>query len=82
LIRPSAYSMFNRIYGTYEGYIPDGAMLRHYPTGNPAADNFLNAPAAVHVPGLGAVNPGRLTYQLTSVNLNSPAGVRREHNQG
>lgn len=51
LIRPSAYSMFNRIYGTYEGYIPDGAMLRYYPTGNPTADNFLNAPPRCTCPG-------------------------------
>jgi peptide/nickel transport system substrate-binding protein len=54
-------------------------MLRHYPAGNPAVDNFLNAPATVHVPGLGAVNRGRLTYRATSVNLNSPAGVRRQN---
>jgi peptide/nickel transport system substrate-binding protein len=50
-------------------------MLRYYRTGDPTADNFLNAPATVHVPRLGAVNPGR----LTSVNLNSPAGVRRQN---
>lgn len=78
-VGPSAYSTFNRIYGTNEGYIPDGAMLRHYPTGDPTVDNFLNAPATVHLHGLGAVNPGRLTYQLTSVNLNSPTGVRRQN---
>jgi peptide/nickel transport system substrate-binding protein len=33
----------------------------------------------VRVPGLGTVSPGRLTYRLTSVNLNSPAGVRRQN---
>jgi peptide/nickel transport system substrate-binding protein len=34
-IGPSIYSVFNRIYGIYDGYIPDGAMLRHYPTRPP-----------------------------------------------
>jgi peptide/nickel transport system substrate-binding protein len=76
---PGAYSTFNRIYGTYDGYVPNGVTLRHYPTGNATADNFLNGPRAVDVPGLGTVNPGRLTYRLTSVNLNSKAGVRQQN---
>jgi len=76
---PGAYSTFNRIYGTYDGYVPVGTKLKWYPTGNPAADNFLNAPPTVHVPGFGTVNPGRLTYRLTSVNLNTQAGLRRQN---
>ncbi len=32
------------------------------------------------VPGIGTVNPGRLTYQLTSVNLDSQAGLRQQLN--
>jgi peptide/nickel transport system substrate-binding protein len=78
-IGPGAYSTFNRIYGTYDGYVPAGATLKRYKTGDPTADNFLNAPATVHVPGLGTVNPGQLTYRLTSVNLNSQAGLRRQN---
>ena len=75
---PGAYSTFNRIYGTYDGYVPNGVRLKHYPTGNATADNFLNGPSAVDVPGIGTVSPGRLTYRLTSVNLNSRAGVMRQ----
>ena len=78
-IGPGAYSTFHRIYGTYDGYVPAGVTLKRYPTGNSTADNFLNAPETVHVPGLGTVNPGRLTYRLTSVNLNSQAGLRRQN---
>jgi len=78
-IGPGAYSTFNRIYGTYDGYVPTGATLKRYPTGNATADNFLNAPKTVHVPGLGTVNPGRLTYRLTSVNLNSKTGLNRQN---
>jgi peptide/nickel transport system substrate-binding protein len=78
-IGPGAYSTFNRIYGTYDGYVPVGATLKHYPTGNATADNFLNAPETVHVPGLGTVNPGRLTYRLTSVSLNNQAGLKRQN---
>ena len=33
----------------------------------------------MHVPGLGTVNPGRLTYRLTSVNLNTKAGLERQN---
>ena len=31
------------------------------------------------VPGLGAVRPGPLTYQLTTVNLGSAAGLRQQN---
>ena len=75
---PAAYGTFGRIYGTYDGYVPAGRTLKRYPAGNTAADNFLNTPATVDVPRLGAVRPGLLTYQLTAVNLGSAAGLRQQ----
>jgi peptide/nickel transport system substrate-binding protein len=76
---PGAYSTFIRLYGTYDGYVPAGGTLKRYPTGNATADNFLNTPATVSVPGLGTVNPGQLTYQLTTVNLTSQAGLSQQN---
>jgi peptide/nickel transport system substrate-binding protein len=76
---PAAYGTFGRIYGPYDGYVPAGRTLKRYPAGNAAADNFINAPATVSVPGLGTVNPGQLTYQLTNVDLNSKAGVSQQN---
>jgi peptide/nickel transport system substrate-binding protein len=75
---PGAYSTFNRLYGTYDGYVPAGGALTRYATGNATADNFLNTAATVDVPGLGTVNPAQLTYQLTSLNLNTAAGVAQQ----
>jgi peptide/nickel transport system substrate-binding protein len=76
---PAAYGTFGRIYGTYDGYVPAGRTLKRYPVGNAAADNFLNTPATVDVPGRGAVRPGLLTYQLTTVNLGSKAGLSQQN---
>ena len=81
---PAAYGTFGRIYGTYDGYMQAGRTLKRYPAGDSAADNFLNTPATVDVPGLGVVRPGLLTYQLTAVNLGSagrPAPAERSHGQ-
>ena len=75
---PGAYSTFGRLYGTYDGYVPAGTTLARYGTGNPTADNFLNTPATVDVPGLGTVNPGQLTYSLTSLNLNTQSGLTQQ----
>ena len=75
---PGAYDTFARIYGTYDGYVPDGNTVKRYQTGNPAADNFLNTPNTVSVPGLGTVNPGQLTFDLSQLSLNSPAGLARQ----
>jgi peptide/nickel transport system substrate-binding protein len=76
---PGAYSTFGRLYGTYDGYVPAGSALKRYPTGNATSDNFLNTAATVSVPGLGTVNPGQLTYQLTAVNLNNQAGLSQQN---
>jgi peptide/nickel transport system substrate-binding protein len=76
---PGAYSTFGRLYGTYDGYVPTGTTLTRYPTGNSAADNFFNTPNTVTVPGLGTINPGQLTYQLTTVNLATSAGISQQN---
>jgi peptide/nickel transport system substrate-binding protein len=76
---PGAYTTYSPIYGTYDGYVPSGTTLKRYPTGNAAADNFINTPNTVTVPGLGTVNPGQLTYDLTNVNLSNPAGVSQQN---
>ncbi|HEU5417541.1 MAG TPA: ABC transporter substrate-binding protein [Streptosporangiaceae bacterium] len=75
---PGAYATFSRIYGTYDGYVPAGTTAKRYPAGNAAADNFLNTPDTVTVPGAGTVNPGQLTFQLSQVNLGSPAGLAQQ----
>jgi peptide/nickel transport system substrate-binding protein len=75
---PGAYATFSRIYGTYDGYVPAGGTVKRYPAGNSAADNFLNTPNTVSVPGLGSVNPGQLTFQLSQLDLNTPAGLSQQ----
>jgi peptide/nickel transport system substrate-binding protein len=75
---PGAYDTFARIYGTYDGYVPAGSVVKRYPAGNAAADNFLNTPNTVTVPGLGTVNPGQLTFDLSQLNLNSAAGLAQQ----
>jgi peptide/nickel transport system substrate-binding protein len=75
---PGAYDTFARIYGTYDGYVPAGSTVKRYPAGNAAADNFLNTPDTVTVPGLGTVNPGQLTFQLSQLNLNTAAGLAQQ----
>jgi peptide/nickel transport system substrate-binding protein len=75
---PGAYDTFARIYGTYDGYVPAGSVAKRYPAGNAAADNFLNTPDTVTVPGLGTVNPGQLTFELSQLNLNTAAGLAQQ----
>ena len=75
---PGAYDTFARIYGTYDGYIPAGATVNRYSAGNAAADNFLNTPNTVTVPGLGSMNPGQLTFQLGRFNLNTATGLAQQ----
>jgi peptide/nickel transport system substrate-binding protein len=75
---PGAYSTFGRVYGTYDGYVPAGNSVKHYPAGNAAADNFLNTPNTVSVPGVGTINPGQLTFELSQLNLNTAAGLAQQ----
>ena len=78
---PGAYSTFIRLYGIYDGYVPAGNTLKRYPTADATATggNFLNTPNTVNVPGLGTVNPGQLTYSLSSVNLTTSAGLSQQN---
>jgi peptide/nickel transport system substrate-binding protein len=75
---PGAYDTFARIYGTYDGYVPAGSTVKRYPAGNAAADNFLATPDTVTVPGLGPVNPGQLTFELSQLDLNTAAGLAQQ----
>jgi peptide/nickel transport system substrate-binding protein len=75
---PGAYSTFARVYGTYDGYVPAGSTAKRYPAGNSAADNFFNTPDTVTVPGMGAVNPGQLTFQLSQLDLNTASGLAQQ----
>jgi peptide/nickel transport system substrate-binding protein len=75
---PGAYDTFARVYGTYDGYVPAGSAVKRYPAGNAAADNFLNTPDTVAVPGLGSVNPGQLTFQLSQLNLQTSSGLTQQ----
>jgi peptide/nickel transport system substrate-binding protein len=75
---PGAYDTWARIYGTYDGYVPAGSTVKRYPAGSAAADNFLNTPNTVSVPGLGTVNPGQLTFELSQLNLNTAAGLAQQ----
>jgi peptide/nickel transport system substrate-binding protein len=75
---PGANATFSRVYGTYDGYVPAGSTVKRYPAGNSAADNFLNTPGTVTVPGLGTVDPGQLTFQLSQLNLNTAAGLAQQ----
>ena len=75
---PGAYSTFSRVYGTYDGYVPAGSTAKRYPAGNSAADNFLNTPDKVTVPGAGTIDPGQLTFQLSQLNLNSASGLAQQ----
>jgi peptide/nickel transport system substrate-binding protein len=52
--------------------------VKRYAAGNAAADNFLNTPDGVTVPGLGPVNPGHLTFQLSQLNLQTASGLAQQ----
>ena len=66
---------FGRIYGTYDGYVnsTNGSDAR-FASGTNTSDNFINSPSTVAVPGLGTVNPGQLTAQLSQLSLTTTAG--------
>jgi peptide/nickel transport system substrate-binding protein len=75
---PGAYATFSRVYGTYDGYVPSGSSVKRYAAGNAAADNFLNTPDTVNVPGLGTLNPGQLTFELSQLDLNTASGLAQQ----
>ncbi|MGH3266779.1 MAG: hypothetical protein ACRDNS_32910, partial [Trebonia sp.] len=59
-------------------YVPAGSAARRYPAGNAAADNFLNTPDKVTVPGAGTIDPGQLTFQLSQLNLGTATGLAQQ----
>jgi peptide/nickel transport system substrate-binding protein len=75
---PGANATFSRVYGSFDGYVPAGSTVKRYPTGNAAANNFINTPDSVTVPGVGTVNPGTLTFQLSQLNLGTTAGLAQQ----
>jgi peptide/nickel transport system substrate-binding protein len=74
---------FGRIYGTYDGYVNsvDGSDAR-YPSGTDLSDNFINSPNTVTVPGLGTVNPGQLTAELSQLPISTAAGQAQQQQIG
>jgi peptide/nickel transport system substrate-binding protein len=78
-LSPDDYTAFGRIYGMYDGYNTAG---QRYPAGDSAVYHWINQPATVTVPGLGTVNPGQLTAQLNTLNLNSAAGLAQQKQIG
>jgi peptide/nickel transport system substrate-binding protein len=74
---------FGRIYGTYDGYVNslNGSAAR-FPSGTNTSDNFINSPDTVSVPGLGTVNPGQLTAQLSQLSLSTSAGQAQQQQIG
>lgn len=62
---PSTYNAYNRIYGPANGWNAFGGKVTHNPPGEKG--NWLGAPETATVDGLGTVNPGELTYQLSQL---------------
>ncbi len=60
LSRAGISAAYQRIYGAADGYVAAGSQLTHT-----TKNDFFNAPETVDLPGLGAVNPGELTFQLS-----------------
>ncbi len=67
---PNLYTTYQRLYGTNDGYVVQGGKLTHQGPNAPAAaeqGNWEDTPTTYQVPGVGAVNPGELTFKLSQV---------------
>jgi peptide/nickel transport system substrate-binding protein len=64
---PSTYNAYARIYGAANGWLAFGGQLSHKPA--KTGGNWIGSPETADVPGLGPVNPGQLTYQLSQLPL-------------
>ncbi|HEY3504327.1 MAG TPA: ABC transporter substrate-binding protein [Actinocatenispora sp.] len=60
---PSTYNAYARLYGPSNGWTQFGAQVKHSPAGKDG--NWMGATETANVPGLGTVNPGDLTNQLS-----------------
>lgn len=62
---PSTYNAYARLYGSANGWAPAaGSVTRNAPK---TKGNWINSPDTADVAGLGTVNPGELTYQLSQL---------------
>lgn len=62
---PSTYNAYARLYGSANGWSVFGGQLRHVAAGTEG--NWIGGTETATVEGLGVVNPGELTYQLSSL---------------
>lgn len=69
---PSPYNIYQRLYGTANGWQLFGGTLRHVPPGKEG--NWMGGPETLKVEGAGTVNPGELTLKLNSA---SPAEQKK-----
>jgi len=62
---PATYNAYARLYGAANGWSAFGGKLTHKPAGE--GGNWIGGPESATVEGLGAVNPGELTFQLSQL---------------
>ena len=62
---PSTYNAYSRLYGAANGWSAFGGKVTHKPAGE--GGNWIGSPETATVEGLGTVNPGELTYQLSQL---------------
>lgn len=62
---PSTYNAYNRLYGPANGWAAFGGTLTHKPAGE--GGNWIGSAETATVEGIGTVNPGELTYQLSQI---------------
>lgn len=60
---PVTYNAYARLYGPSNGWNLFGSRVKHSPAGKNG--NWMGGPETANVPGLGTVNPGELTNQLS-----------------
>lgn len=62
---PSTYNAYARLYASANGWTAFGGKLTHKPAGE--GGNWIGSPETSTIEGLGTVNPGELTYQLSQL---------------
>jgi len=62
---PSTYNAYARLYGGANGWAAFGGQLTHNPAGTKG--NWIGGAETATIDGLGTVNPGELTYQLSQL---------------
>ncbi len=64
---PVNYNAYARLYGPSNGWAQFGAQVKHSAPGKDG--NWMGGAESANVPGLGNVNPGQLTNQLSQADL-------------